>query len=138
MEPPTENFISFSKKKLISLCKERDISGISKLNRYELIALLSIDSEVDIVKPEATVSKAVEDVTVPKATVPEATVPEPTVPEPTVPEPTVPDAIVEDATVPEALVEEDIVEDMSNFIIHLLLLFFTIHIFTMIYAYIRF
>ena len=133
MEPPTENFISFSKKKLISLCKERDISGISKLNRYELIALLSIDSEVDIVKPEATVSKAVEDVTVPKATVPEATVPEPTVPEPTVP-----DAIVEDATVPEALVEEDIVEDMSNFIIHLLLLFFTIHIFTMIYAYIRF
>ena len=133
MEPPTENFISFSKKKLISLCKERDISGISKLNRYELIALLSIDSEVDIVKPEATVSKAVEDVTVPEATVPEATVPEPTVPEPTVP-----DAIVEDATVPEALVEEDIVEDMSNFIIHLLLLFFTIHIFTMIYAYIRF
>jgi hypothetical protein len=133
MEPPTENFISFSKKKLISLCKERDISGISKLNRYELIALLSIDSEVDIVKPEATVPEVVED-----ATVPEATVPEATVPEPTVPEPTVPDAIVEDATVPEAIVEEDIVEDMSNFIIHLLLLFFTIHIFTMIYAYIRF
>ena len=108
MEPPTENFISFSKKKLISLCKERDISGISKLNRYELIALLSIDSEVDIVKPEAIVE--------------DATVPE----------------VVEDATVPDAIVEEDIVEDMSNFIIHLLLLFFTIHIFTMIYAYIRF
>jgi hypothetical protein len=123
MEPPTENFISFSKKKLISLCKERDISGISKLNRYELIALLSIDSEVDIVKPEATVPEVVEDATVPEATVPE---------------PTVPDAIVEDATVPEAIVEEDIVEDMSNFIIHLLLLFFTIHISTIIYAYIRF
>ena len=118
MEPPTENFISFSKKKLISLCKERDISGISKLNRYELIALLSIDSEVDIVKPEAIV----EDATVPEV----------------VEDATVPDAIVEDATVPDAIVEEDIVEDMSNFIIHLLLLFFTIHIFTMIYAYIRF
>ena len=49
MESPTEQLISFSKKKLISLCKERDISGISKLNRFELIALLSIDSEVEVI-----------------------------------------------------------------------------------------
>ena len=94
MESPTEQLISFSKKKLISLCKERDISGISKLNRFELIALLSIDSEV---------------------------IAEPTV-EPTI-KPTV----------------EPTVEDMSNFIINLLISFFTINIiFTSIYVYMRF
>ena len=37
--------ISLTKKQLVYLCKEKGIPGVSKLNRFELIALLSIDSD---------------------------------------------------------------------------------------------
>lgn len=67
MDQP-QDLLALSKKKLISLCKERDISGISKLNRFELIALLSIDSEVEVIPepiPEAIKKPIVEPIAEP-------------------------------------------------------------------------
>jgi hypothetical protein len=43
MEEDLLNLVSLPKHTLISLCKERGIHGFSKLNRFELIALLSIE-----------------------------------------------------------------------------------------------
>ena len=37
--------LTLTKKELISRCKEKGIPGVSKLNKFELMALLSIDSD---------------------------------------------------------------------------------------------